>query len=174
MHPKVIQTVTEMLIDRGYKDHTKLDEFIIAHKGNETLKVYFITSAKVGIKQINDIIKDIEENEINKAIVVHSGSLSSFGKQAIQDTNNIEIFNAENLYFNITHHHLVPKHEIVSNETKKELLKIYRIQEQNLPQIKVTDPVSMYYGAKQGQLFKITRSNEYDGSSITYRLCVNV
>ena len=60
---------------------------------------------------------------------------------------------------------------MVSNEIKQELLKKYKIHERNLPLILKSDPISKYYGAKVGDLFEITRTNENGfGYSLTYRM----
>ena len=41
----------------------------------------------------------------------------------------------EDLLVNITHHQLVPKHIVLSNLEKAELLKRYRAKESQLPKI---------------------------------------
>ncbi len=41
----------------------------------------------------------------------------------------IELFNQEELLVNITEHELVPEHQLLSEEEKKELLKRYKVRE---------------------------------------------
>ena len=81
---------------------------------------------------------------------------------------NIELFHEDELVFNITHHNLVPKHEIVDNDIKKELMKHYKITEKQFPYIYTNDPICKYYKGAHGDLFRITRND----SSIYYRLCI--
>jgi len=74
--------------------------------------------------------------------------------------------------FDITQHFLVPKHEILSEEEKNELLKRYGIQLYQLPYIAATDPIVKKLGAKIGDIIKITRESETAGRSVYYRVVV--
>jgi DNA-directed RNA polymerase I, II, and III subunit RPABC1 len=169
MNPKVHQTILEIFQDRGYE--VSANDITVGCKENKILKIYFIELIKIGIKNINDVIDDMELNNIQKSIIVCSGVLSSFGKQLLAGHSNIQLFHEDELSFNITHHELVPKHEIISKSECQIILKKYNVQMKQLPVITYTDPVSKYHGGCPGDLFKITR-NTNDGMAITYRVCV--
>lgn len=170
MNPKVVQTIMEMLHDRGYEVDNNFDS-IIGKKGDQYVKVYYIDLPKIGIKNINEIIEDMETNQIDRGIIVSSSVLSSFGKQLLTENKNIQLFHEDELSFNITHHELVPQHIIVSKSEAKEIMRKYSISEKQLPRILNTDPVCRYHGGCPGDLFKIYRVTN-DSKSITYRLCV--
>lgn len=72
----------------------------------------------------------------------------------------------------ITRHELVPKHEILKEEEKKKVLQTFGVTENQLPQIRVSDPVLETAGAKPGNLVKITRMSQTAGEAIYYRLVV--
>ena len=72
----------------------------------------------------------------------------------------------------ILEHELVPKHEIVSEEEKQKLLKKLKITEEQLPKIKLSDPIVKILKAKKGDLIKITRKSPTAGISIYYRIVV--
>lgn len=72
--------------------------------------------------------------------------------------------------FNILQHFLVPKHEILSEEEKQQVLERYGVQPYQLPFISVNDPVVKELGAKPGDIIKITRSSETAGKAIYYRI----
>ena len=62
----------------------------------------------------------------------------------------IETFTQEELLINITHHEMVPKHSILSQEDKDKLLVKYKVKENQLPKILCDDPIARYFGAKRG------------------------
>lgn len=70
---------------------------------------------------------------------------------------------------NIFNHVLVPKHEVLSDKEKKELLEKYNIKPIQLPKILVKDPCVKALKAKVGDVIKITRDNK----SVYYRIVVS-
>jgi DNA-directed RNA polymerase I, II, and III subunit RPABC1 len=91
----------------------------------------------------------MDQERVYKAILVVIKSLSPFAKQGIQKVASqfrVEVFLEMELLVNITHHELVPKHEVLSTEGKKQLLKRYHLKESQLPRILITDPVARYFG----------------------------
>jgi len=72
----------------------------------------------------------------------------------------------------ITKHYLVPKHIILSEEEKKEILGKYKISLLDLPKIKISDPSLKNLNAKQGDIVKIIRNNPWIGEEVYYRVVV--
>jgi DNA-directed RNA polymerase subunit H len=72
----------------------------------------------------------------------------------------------------ITKHYLVPKHIILSEEEKKELLEKYKVSLSDLPKIKISDPALKNLNAKPGDIVKIIRNNPMIGEEIYYRVVV--
>ncbi len=72
--------------------------------------------------------------------------------------------------FKITEHYLVPKHDIMDEKEKAEVLKKFNISEKQIPKILQSDPVMKQMGAKTGSLIKITRDSQVAGVSVYYRI----
>ncbi len=78
-----------------------------------------------------------------------------------------------NLKLDIQKHHLVPKHEILSDEEKEEFISNLEYDQENLPKILLKDPVVKDIGAEEGDILKITRNSQTAGVFETYRLVVD-
>ena len=78
----------------------------------------------------------------------------------------------EKQQFDIMNHKLVPLHEIITDEERKELFEKYNITQDQLPKILNTDPVSIFIGAQPGQVVKITRESHTAKKAVSYRLVV--
>jgi DNA-directed RNA polymerase subunit H len=65
---------------------------------------------------------------------------------------------------------MVPKHEIVSREEKKELLERFNIEKEQLPIVLVSDAVIKKIGAKPGDVVRISRKSATAGQHTYYRM----
>lgn len=169
---KAKNTMYEMLCDRGYDiDKADIcDVFVI----NNTTLVYFVQEPKLGITSVKQLEALLCEEGVHHAIVVYSSTVTSFAKVAVEEIvsngNNIEMFSLDELLFNVTRHHLVPKHTLMPKVFKDELVASLRCKDKNLPIIFSNDPVAKYYGARPGDLFRIDRKDECAPCVPYYRL----
>ena len=75
----------------------------------------------------------------------------------------------------LTRHVLVPKHILLSEQEKEEVIKKYGIKKLNqFPKILKTDPIIKMLGAKDGDLIKIIRNENSGKESIYYRVVIEV
>ncbi len=74
--------------------------------------------------------------------------------------------------FNILEHELVPKHEVVPPEEAVQVLRQLGVKPQQLPWLRVTDPVARAIGAKPGDIVRIHRKSPTSGEIIVYRYVV--
>jgi DNA-directed RNA polymerase subunit H len=75
--------------------------------------------------------------------------------------------------FSLLDHESVPKHEIMSEYELKSVLNKYSIEKEQLPKIKVQDPVAKEIGAAIGDVVKITRKSQTAGEAEYYRLVID-
>jgi DNA-directed RNA polymerase I, II, and III subunit RPABC1 len=64
----------------------------------------------------------------------------------------------------------VPKHLLLTEAEKKDLLLTYDCKDTQIPRMVTTDFVCRYFGAKPGDMFKIYRPSPSSGFYITYRV----
>ncbi|KAH9928681.1 DNA-directed RNA polymerase RPB5 subunit [Fomitopsis serialis] len=196
---KVNRTIHELVKDRGFQvsdDEINMDlttfrshyannsgsvdrsqlNFFTNHKNNPMTQifVYFSEEKSVGVKTMRKMLGILEEKNIQQGVIVFPGNMTPSARKviaAMASQYKLEEFSESDLLVNITHHTLVPKHEVLSPEEKKELLETYRLKETQLPRIQLADPVARYYGLKRGNVVKITRPSETAGRYASYRLC---
>ncbi|KAF9490781.1 RPB5 subunit of DNA-directed RNA polymerase [Pleurotus eryngii] len=195
---KVNRTIHELVNDRGflvseeeismdlstfratYAPHGSLDRsqlnFFTSSKTNSTdqIFVFFTEERSVGVKTMRKLLGILEEKSINRGIIVFPGNMTPSARKvivAMAAQYRLEEFSEADLLVNITHHTLVPRHEVLSPEEKKVLLEKYRLKETQLPRIQMADPVARYYGLRRGQVVKITRPSETSGRYASYRIC---
>ena len=70
----------------------------------------------------------------------------------------------------ILEHMLVPKHEIMSDSEIEDELSNADFVKENLPKIKIDDPVVKHIDAKPGDVLRITRDSPTAGDFVTYRI----
>ena len=118
----------------------------------------------------------MEEYNVTHSIIVTEKITHSTKKYIINELNNedfiIEMFLYQELTINISKHEYVKRHKIVSNETKLEILKKYKIKKHMLPSILITDPMCRYVCGKLGDIIKVTRIEETGGESDYFRLVI--
>lgn len=181
---RVYKTVIEMLNDRNYDTsmhHSQLSiddikkkylennlETVVTHNITKNKLIVLFHNDKFGISDVNKLITYLEKGGLNNVILVVKEKLTSFGLKALKNSDvNFEIFLSKHLVFNITKHQLVPRHVVLTKEEKNKLLKTLQCKLHQLPKILKTDPISKYFNALVGQVFKIYRKNE-----IYYRVVV--
>lgn len=76
------------------------------------------------------------------------------------------------LAFDISKHSVVPKHELVNDAEKAELMKKYGITLKQLPRVLDNDPMVKLLAAKPGDLIRITRKSQTAGTATYYRVVI--
>ena len=81
----------------------------------------------------------------------------------------INIININRLQFNILKHSMVPKHRILNNEEKEEVIAKYNILDHNIPPISRYDPVAQVIGLRPSQYCEILRPSKTFRDSNIFR-----
>ncbi|XP_053993207.1 DNA-directed RNA polymerases I, II, and III subunit RPABC1-like [Hylaeus volcanicus] len=143
---------------------------------DKKIMVFFSDETKkMGVKPIRELTDKMAEGNIQRAILVVQYPLTVFAKDAMSDAapnHIIEWFLESELLINITKHELVPRHILLTDSEKQNLLARYRIKDTQLPRIQQEDAVARYLGLSKGQVVKIVRPSETAGRYVTYRLVI--
>lgn len=124
-----------------------------------------------------DLIFIADDKEVNPNMSSISKYVGLYQKEELPNTKTqsykLELFTFAEKSFNLPDHILVPKHELIKDPVEiKKVVKQYKCRRDHLPKVFINDPVSRYYNAERGQLFKIYRTSPSSGLEITYRIVV--
>jgi DNA-directed RNA polymerase subunit H len=128
--------------------------------------------ATVGIASINRLQKLMKDRNLERGIIVTSGRYTHAVKQSAKK-KGIELLPKTFPVFDLFEHRLVPKHEILSEKEKEQLLAEYKVQPYQLPQIKASDPAVKVIDARPGDILRIRRKSATAGEHIAYRYVVD-
>ena len=152
---KQLETLTEMLKDRGHEEldieHTS--EAIIVR--SETIFCIITKDDKINVAFLRKTFEDNEEYD--HFIIVYPTTITPSAKSAINPNKRVEFYTYPELSFNITKHFLVPKHCIETGDIK------YKHTE--IPVILSIDPIVKWYDFPMGSVIKVIRRDE----SVAYR-----
>ena len=139
--------------------------------GGEMICVYYFYNSeqmkKETKRRINDVVLDLlniqkKNRNLKNILFISESKLNTVmvdDLKKYKEKMNISLFLGDHLLFNVTKHFLVPKHVLLTDAQKAEFIKTSKEKDlvSKLPKIFETDPISKYYGAVSGQIFKITR-----------------
>lgn len=135
---------------------------------NEKIRINIISSKINSINKgspLEDFL--LEDTNFHKIIIVPN--LTKKIVKQIRSTShyNAEIFNEYELLEDISKKVFVPKHILLSDEEKEQILKTYQYSE--LSKIFDTDMMARYYQMKPDDIVKIIRPSINSGQCIFYR-----
>jgi len=182
----ILENIVRMLTNRkmlNENDLTKNIETLVNTESDDlTYKLKLVDERVFYVKLLSQKITGISKTSLigeflnlyksyPKIIVVSSVTSNAIAiiKNDYIDT---EIFLEKELMIDIVQHIAVPKHELLSEEESKKVLDAYLLRKKQVPKIFVTDPISKYFNAKPGNIFRISGPSPTAVLSIRYRLVV--
>ena len=138
-----LDTFKAEMATNGVVERNRMN-FFTSHRDNpdERLCIFYSTERNVGVKTMRQFISILEEKNISRGIIVWSDKMTSAAKKVSEPalvprgfcSHGAQVIEAMRLQFvledfeeafllvNITHHQLVPKHEVLTPEEKTALL----------------------------------------------------
>ena len=163
-----IRTLNEMLTDRGYehiRNCNTLSEIIAcmadqtpvvvgaARQTLLTVRVFFHNEERVGVKHVRARVEALPGDAI--VFVSLAGPTSFTRKEVEQSYPHVHFFTFQQVCVNITRHHMVPRHERM---TEAQIGALHFLEDADaLPRLYTNDPVAQYYGYVVGDVVRIAR-----------------
>ena len=155
---------------------------LLTNESNNKIFIQYHLNTKLSPKYIYEIIdelynleKILANNDELIILIKHSINatlLDCISRIFHTDNIYINIFNINDLLFNVLEHTFVPPLIILNNQEKKEIKKKYNItNDSQFPSISRFDPVAKLIGLRPGQVCEITRPSKTAIISKYYRLC---
>ncbi len=196
------KTVLELLSDRGYSSESlrmtlekfktsmeskTYDEiknemgFLLQGKDDNDdndILISWSIPPKLGAQECTNLVCYMKKMDVSRAVIIIEQSVTHCARKTLESLRYqkpqiyIDIFTITETQFNISHHKWVPAHIICSEKKKRSVMKEYSVNESQLPNILITDPMARYLGATKGQLVMITRDSDtmIGQKTITYRI----
>ena len=121
-----------------------------------TTHVLFHNEERVGVKHVRTWIETFGDDNI--IIVSLEGPTSFTRKETDNSYKNVQYFMFKQICVNVTHHHMVPKHERMTPDQ----IRLFPYGQSNnsasFPRLYTTDPISQYYDYKVGDIIRIVRT----------------
>jgi DNA-directed RNA polymerase subunit H (RpoH/RPB5) len=184
MEAKHLETLKEMLLDRGIKGETfeqvgaPMDETRMYTFG--PVLVIFSEKTRVTPTEFKNFISYATENNHTGGIIIvtptkPSESILQLVREYISNKENqlVQIFFQSHLNFNISKHRKVPKHRILSQEEVEQLVKEYNLAKLiNLLRIDSQDAMAKWIGARPGDVIEVSGMCTASGENKRYRYCL--
>ena len=168
---EMLKKTIEKFEDDGYKI-VRSGNDLIGTTQDEKIIVRVATGDKsIGVSVIRTLLKNAEKEEVTEAHLISDSPLTPQAKKMVAE-HGIRYLSMKNVLIDLLQHNLVPKHDILTDEERENLLTELKIEASQLPKVRRTDPIIKLLNGKPGDVVRIQRRSPTAGTSIYYRLIV--
>lgn len=159
-------------MDMLVKNKTTGKKIFIKYHLDSKLKSNVVYDNIEDLYDIENVLTDTDEFIIISKDPVNDSLKSLVEQIYLNDKRFINIYNMNDYLCNILENKLVPKHRVMTDDEKDEIVKKYYItDDKQFPEISRFDPVALAIGARPGNVIEITRSSPTAITTKYYRLC---
>ena len=174
----LVEKKTKVLIKlRGYKVINKEEiknasSLTVKTKNGEKAIIWAVTTeGTVGVAYITQLKKAMDDNKIERGIVVTVGKYTHTAKTRAKQSG-IELIPKIFPSFLIFEHDFVSKHELLTPEEKEKFLQECKVEAYQLPRINASDPAIIAVGGNPGDIVRVIRDSTTAGKYVAYRYVV--
>jgi len=149
-------------------------EKIVYHlsRGDKRYMILCVLDQKtIGISYVRELKALVDKEGAAKGILVGDGKYTYSAKNTSGQIG-IELIPPTLPTFDIFEHELVPRHVILTEEERSQVLERFHAKPYQFPWIKASDPISIILGAEPGDIIRAIGDSATAGSSESYRYVV--
>ena len=181
-----LKTIINMLIARKWLDDDFDKYYALLLSTNtkdfiDIVNIKCVIDKKVAIKfynyKLNTFKNDKEIDtfistypDYHKILIV--SDISTKAEKQLIGSSGFEVFRQMEIIKDISKHHLVPKHVLLTKEETIQIMDEYKLKKKDMPRIFVDDPMAKYLYAQKDEIVQIIRESTNSGYSSFYRLVV--
>lgn len=158
--------------DNVYKIKLDFPE-VYYDKANNIYYIKILNQKITGISKSSNIGDFIYSRKTAPKLIIASSISNKPLQQLKNEFMNTEVFSEHELMMDLVSHVAVPHHDMLTVDETKIVLEDYFLKKREIPKMTVFDPVSKYYNAKVGQVFRIIRPSETSIQSVYYRIVID-
>jgi len=159
---------SDMCKDKGrVRRYTKAENMCVTIWIAGVLKKEYIDVVCQAVKLCNG-----DQKRVIVIMPFEPKNFSYDAKERIEEENVVlELFTEQEMSFNPFENDLTPKHEIMTSKEKKELYRIYNLDDSKMPIILSSDIIVRYLGVEIGTVLRVTRPSDWRaGNDVVYVL----
>lgn len=154
----------ELFAQRGYdiiEEDKDQDHILGVKKDGKQVCAFMANTPKFNVERIEEYITIMKQIDVTHAIIVYNDNATPVAKKVIEQSIDmiLELFNVDELQYNLTKNYLVPKHELYCEKGSLKCKKFKEKYSDKFPVILKSDPVCRFYGFNKGDILKITRKD---------------
>lgn len=150
-----------------FKDIIEKEKVFEFKEGANKFSIYIVNSRINSVVSKSPLDEYLRSNVDTKKIILIDSTRKGAIKQ-ILNFKNTEFFLLENMMEDLPSKKFIPEHQLLSDEMKSKLSDRFNLKD--FAEIKTSDIMARYYGAKVNDVFRIIRKNLTTGNEVAYRV----
>lgn len=157
------RTIKEMLKQRKYKISSEEDSKIVGTRMKRKIVVYITNIDKFNSEKTHEYINKLNNEGFNHGIIVYNNLITSSAKKILQNLPfeskddiikmKIELFQINELQFNITKHRLQPIFYLLTSKENAEFKEKFGTK---IPILLTNDAIARFFNYKTGDIIRTT------------------
>jgi DNA-directed RNA polymerase I, II, and III subunit RPABC1 len=140
---------------------------------SKVYKIVYLFDQKITTTAKTSVIGDYLYKNTSEHKIIIVDSIQNKTRLTIQkDFPMVEVFIRDEMMFCLVEHMYQPLFQLLSPAEAEKIMTEYQLKKREFPRMFFSDPISRYYKASIGQIFKIYRPSETSGVAVYYRIVI--